>query len=315
MRLISTLPRSGTWYTKYLLTFIYRISANMDIDIREVYSHVKKLSQGRISRKQVSNLSKDGLLSTLPFVEVSHYICPGFLSLDDESANTARGILNHIGALDFHLEVEHQMGEYAPKNGAHLCFVYRNPFSVFMSYARGFNDRASKQDKKEVPFNPHWPIAVDFQNQPHDDPLFHYITNFRRSNFMEAFMVIAASYAHMLRIFPNNVRIVRYEDIHQDEYEIMRQILGFLGFPIYEKSFNTILNKSIQLVKKEKMSEYEQVLGHSLSGETNYYGEEKKNHFTITPKRNWKEMLASDDVAWAKDQVRAYFPGILHMLD
>jgi hypothetical protein len=174
--------------------------------------------------------------------------------------------LERIGALAWHLKAERTMRDCAPENGGHVCFVYRNPFSAFLSYARLFNDRAHVSDKKEIPFNPHWPIAVDFQYQPYDDPFSHFVANFRNSNFIEAFMVMAASYVHMERLFPNNVCIVRYDDIRQNEYERMKQILGFLGFPVDEDRFNSVLKKSIEMVKKEKMSEYEQILGHSLHG-------------------------------------------------
>jgi hypothetical protein len=59
-RLISTLPRSGTWYTEYLLTFIYRLSSGMDIEIKDVFSHVIALTRGATGVEQVSDLRRAG---------------------------------------------------------------------------------------------------------------------------------------------------------------------------------------------------------------------------------------------------------------
>lgn len=132
---------------------------------------------------------------------------------------------------------------------------------------------------------------------------------------MEAFMIMAVSYLHMQRLFPNNVRIMRYEDIRQNEYERMKQILGFLDFPVDEDTFNSNFKESLRLVSKENMTKYETILGHSLSGSTNYYGEEKKNHITRTPETDWKNTLPSDDVVWAKNLVQAFHPGLEHMLE
>ena len=314
-RLISTLPRSGTWYTKYLLAFIYRLSGGRDVEIRNVFSYVGDVWRGEVGEEQVSEMRHAGLLSDLPFVEVSHYICPGFLSRGDEVAQSARLILERIGALDYHLDLDRKMFDYSPEAGNHVCFIYRNPLSVFLSYARRFHDRAGVKDKREIPFNPHWPIAVDFQNQPYDNAFAHFVGNFRNSNFMESFMVMAASFAHMKRLYPKSVQIVRYDEIRQGEREQMEKIFEFLGFPVEDDRFQSILNKSIGLVRKEKMSEYEKILGHSLTGATTYYGEEEKTHITRMPERHWKEVLSEVDVAWAREMVEAFYPEILPMLD
>lgn len=308
--LISTFPRSGTWHTKYLLAFLYRLSAGKDVEIRNVFAHVHELWQGKVGSYEVSKLRRAGLLGDLPFVEVSHYICPGFLSRNDSVAQKARQILERIGALDYHLDLNRKMFDYSAEAGNSACFVYRNPFSVFLSYARRFHDRAGVKEKIEIPFNPHWPIAVDFQNQPCDDPFTHFVSNFRNSQFIEAFMVMAASFIHMKRLYPNNVEIIRYDQIRQNERECMRKILEFLGFPIGEDRFQATLEKSVQLARKEKMLEYQQILGHSVTGTTTYYGEEEKTHITRMPERHWAEMLPEADVTWAKEMVEASYPGL-----
>jgi hypothetical protein len=118
----------------------------------------------------------------------------------------------------------------------------------------------------------------------------------------------------MARRFPNQVLIRRYEDIRADELSRMVEILGFLDYPVADPKFYGNLERAVDFVRKDKMVEYERILGHSLSGPQNYYFEEKKNHITVTKERPWCDSLSADDVVWAKTFASSFYPPLIDLL-
>jgi hypothetical protein len=138
--LISTIPRSGTWYMKYFFHVLDDLAGgDKHPDLFALHDVVTAHSH-----KVLPNLGIDNFL-------VDHYTCPGFHMLPLSQRKQWQELVDEMGAAAFQKELAQMLHGYAPQvnKRSKICFIYRNPLDQYLSPARRYAERMAGLSPEE----------------------------------------------------------------------------------------------------------------------------------------------------------------------
>jgi hypothetical protein len=268
---LSTVPRSGTWFLRYLFSFVCHLEQGGRLDDL-LTGEVIGNPQGAVFD---FNRFKGGPLfrvaGTLPteHMFIGHTVCPGFSDMVP-AHHWWKQTSFHVPGYDcFHEEksyrhtpVDLASYDYAPVNvrameraahkgrGAPIALVYRNPVDQAFSYFRYC----------QAHVNPAYnlyrgrPVAeMSFREYLFDAALISYARQF-------------ISYQLQAARFPDLVKLVPYENLVDRPVETVTHLLDhFSG----NRRDWPMLPAAVRLVRKDHMRAIENKIGSSLDGTRN----------------------------------------------
>ena len=269
--ILSTVPRSGTWFLRYLFSFVCHLEQGGRLDDL-LTDEVIGDSQGPafdFTRIRGGPLFRVG--GTLPdeHMFIGHTVCPGFRDMVP-AGHWWRRTAFHVPGYDcFHEEksyrhtpVDLASYDYAPVKvpameraarkgrGAPIALVYRNPVDQAFSY---FN-------YCQAHVNPAYHL---FRGRPVADMSFReYLFDAALVSYARQFI----SYQFQAEKHPGLVKMIPYESLIDRPVETATQLLDhFCG----KHRDWPMLPAAVRLVRKDHMRAIEGKLGNSLDGTRN----------------------------------------------
>jgi hypothetical protein len=266
--ILATIPRSGTWFLRYVLAFLAHIDRGGRIDNRLTGRIVGDPSGARFDFEQFNGGPIFCVRGTMPtdHVFVGHTVCPGFGSVISKRSWWHRSTF-HVPGYDYlheglnyrYTPVELAPYRYAPLGvaaleraarkgrGARIALVYRNPVDQAASYYWYC------QNHRDAAYNSVG--GCNLSRLPFDDYLF----GLALPSYAKQFV----SYQQMAVRYPTLVRLFSYEGLMRDPQRGMTAILDHLAAT---QSFRPALSDAIRLAQRDHLKAVERELGHSLDG-------------------------------------------------
>lgn len=263
---LSTIPRSGTWFLRYAVSFLCHLEAGGRIDDRLTGKIAGNPFGPRFDfgRFRGGPLFKVG--DTLPadHLFIGHTVCPGF---EPEAAKWWAQTPFHVPGFDYlhegmnyrHTPVELAPYDYTPIDakalekaarkgtGGRIVLVYRNPLDQISSYLHYSREHVS------LAYNA-------FRGRPlRSVSLRDYMFGGALASYAKQFI----SFQQQARRYPDLVRLVPYEQLMDRPVEMLADILDHLaGTP----RDHALLADAVNLARSDHMKAIEKELGHSLDG-------------------------------------------------
>ena len=237
-------------------------------------------------------------------VRIDHNPLPGFMAQENAHAERWQELAEALDCLTYFAEREREYGAFSPlvEHQTRMVFIYRNPFDLFVAYARRYADMTGDLGEAGVmPVHPLMPVV----HPPHEsnrDPFRHFLDKYRETRFFECYLLHFLPYFHSQNSLADRLHLVTYESLMRDRRGRLRDVLDFIGAEVDPGATDDALS----FTDIDRMKRHEAALGHSLSGDTYFFGAAKKNHITRTPARNWREVLSDDAVDYASQLFARY---------
>lgn len=269
--ILSTVPRSGTWFLRYLFAFVCHLEQGGRLDdlvTGEVFGDPQGATF-EFNRFRGGPLFRVG--GTLPdeHMFIGHTVCPGFHDMVP-AGHWWRQTSFHVPGYDcFHEEksyrhtpVDLASYDYAPVNvsamdraarkgrGAPIALVYRNPVDQAYSYFRYCQAHVS-------------PAYHLFRGRPVADMSFReYLFDAALISYARQFI----SYQLQAERYPDLVKMIPYDDLIDRPVETATYLLNhFCG----TRREWPMLSAAARLVRKDHMRAIEGKIGSSLDGTRN----------------------------------------------
>lgn len=310
--LISTIPRSGTWYMRYFFHALDALAGgNKHPDLFALHDIVTAHSH-----KTLANLGIDNFL-------VDHYTCPGFHMLPESEKRQWQQLVNEMGATEFQEQLAPMLKWYAPQvnERSRICFIYRNPMDQYLSPARLYAERmahvptALRATAEDPLVTPQWPEVREVYRVQYDgDPYGFYMSKYQECRVLDAYIIQFLTFVEMRKRFPESILLVPFDEIQRDPEKQMQKIAQFAGVALDPQTLKQFITQACDITSKDKMKTFEEKLGHSLSArrsdleneENNIRGQVRKNHITATPRPKWQDAFTRDDMVYVKVRLEAF---------
>jgi hypothetical protein len=266
--ILATIPRSGTWFLRYVLAFVAHLDRGGRIDNRLTGRIVGNPCGAPFDFARFSGGPLFCVRGTMPadHLFVGHTVCPGFAALAPRYSWWHRTSF-HVPGCDYlheglnyrYTPVEFAPYRYAPLKvsalehaahkgrGARIALVYRNPVDQAASY---YWYCQNHEDAAYNSINGH-----SLSRIPFDDYLFE----FALPSYAKQFV----SYQHMAVRYPTLVRLFSYEELMRDPLRSLTAILDHLAATPCARP---ALTDAVRLAQREHLKAVERELGCSLDG-------------------------------------------------
>ena len=281
--ILSTVPRSGTWFLRYAISFLCHLDRGGRIDDRLTGRTFGDPSGSPFDLQSFSGGPLFHVRGTLPddHLFIGHTVCPGFAAADvDWWATTPF----HVPGYDYfhegmnyrytpvelapyrHTPVRVPALERSASRGRArpIALVYRNPLDQAVSYFR------YSQNHKDARYNSTQgrPLAAV--------PLRDYLLDSALPSYAKQFI----SFQALAERHPLQVRLVPYERLMADPVNVLAVVLDHLAGMALQRPW---LADAVWLARREHMKAIEKELGHSLDGTRTDHG----SHISqVTPGRS-----------------------------
>jgi Sulfotransferase domain len=266
--ILATVPRSGTWFLRYSISFLSHLERGGRIDDRLTGRTYGDPSGPQFDFRAIKGgplFRMHGLLSA-KHLFIGHTVCPGFTAdaagLDWWTTTPfhVRGYDYFHEGLDYN-EVPVDLASYpsapvqvaalerAARKGtaAPIVLVYRNPIDQARSYMRYC------QNHKEAAYN-------SISGRPLSTvPFGEYLLEHALPSYAKQFI----SFQVLAARFPDQVLLVSYERLELEPVEALADILDHLAGS--SRPWPT-LGDAVQLARRDHMKAVEKELGRSLDG-------------------------------------------------
>jgi hypothetical protein len=268
LSILSTIPRSGTWFLRYSISFFCHLEAGGRIDDRITGSVIGNPTGLPFDFQRFKGGPLFRVRGTLPadHLFIGHTVCPGFADL--------AGGVDWWGRTGFHVPgydylhegmnykytpVELARYDYTPVRvpaleraarkgfGSRMVLVYRNPIDQAASY---FRYCQAHKDPTYSTFRGRPLTSVPFRDYLFESGLPSY------ARLFISFQAMAARYPALVRLIP-------YETMIRRPVDILTTVLDHLAGAPRDWP---MLEDAVHLARREHLKAIETELGRSLDG-------------------------------------------------
>ncbi len=267
--ILSTIPRSGTWFLRYAISFLSHLDRGGRIDDRITREIVGCPSGAPFDFGRFRGGPLFLARNTMPYdhVFIGHTVCPGFADTAGDFAWWPKTAF-HVPGYDYlheglnykYTPIDLATYKYTPVpirsleravstgRSAPLALVHRNPLTQAASYFRYCVGHAS------ATYN-------TLQGRPLADvPFRDYLFGSALPSYAKQFV----SFQAMATRHPGLVRLVPYEDLMARPVEVLASLLNHLSGTSRNDWHN--LHCAVHLARREHLKAVEAELGRSLDG-------------------------------------------------
>lgn len=290
VRLISTVPKSGTWSLRYFWAVLDGLLSGKDrYDPHRVLYQPDELACDVFG---VQHSFCPGWQAHLPkdFVKfINDRVYPGTMGIDD--------FLHGFDTLG------EKADPVAGKN-AKIALVYRHPLDQVYSY---FRNRWSVAFKEKVGMKVNrFPRPGYLQDKEGIFNIYDSPKETLRAGAANSYFAQLASFVKMQQIAPENVALVRYEDLTGDRQTSLESLAKHFEFYKDTAHFKSCFEAAVAATSRESMRTFEQGRGFNLA---NYRAPDRPTldrHIKSGGDDHWSEVFDQEDVRYV-DEVRRAF--------
>lgn len=230
--LMSTMPRSGTWYSYRLLEYINSFVMGQESVIPmhgfEVYP--------------LMGMAKLHI----------HCACPGFLDqYHGEHLQKWEKLKIIHEAFDPNSELlEANKRLFSPASNANvkIDYIYRNPLDQAVSYY--FHGKKHKDPKMQK------------NVAGHPD-----VRSYLRNGGLDSYIKQFFTFHEMKKKFPKNVNMVKYEDLKRHPDQFLRDFFSFCGIGVDKEKMEQAIKYAVDKASVENVRKFEAARGRSLAND------------------------------------------------
>ena len=278
---LSTIPRSGTWFLRYAVSFLGHLDRGGQVEDRITREIVGSPSGAPFDFRRFRGGPLFLTRKTMPYdhLFIGHTVCPGFAGMADDFAWWSRTHF-HVPGYDYlHQGLNY---EYTPVDladyqytsvsvrtleraasagrGGPLALVYRNPLAQAASYFRYCTTHTS-------------PAYNTLDGRPLASISFRdYLFGSALPSYAKQFISFQAMAARR----PDLVHLVPYEHLMAEPLEVLADLLDHLSGTSCGDWPN--LDQAVHLARRDHLKAIEAELGHSLDGTRAGGGSHMRQH-------------------------------------
>jgi len=269
--ILATIPRSGTWFLRYSISFLCHLAGGGRIDDRLTGEIVGAASGAPFDFERFAGGPLFRVRPALPsdHLFIGHTVCPGFARVAAEVPwwrTTAFHVpgydylhdgfdydwtpIDLTGAPEPYTKISPQALDRAPwdDEDQRIVLVYRDPLNQLDSFYHYSRTHA------------HGAYRIFGERNLGDVPFREFAFGGAIASYAKQFM----SYQVMARHLPRQVKLVSYESMMARPLDVLRDLLGFLGNGA--RVDEDLLGSAIALARPEHLRAIERELGRSLDG-------------------------------------------------
>ena len=256
--LISTMPKSGTWYCHYFFWTLNKILENKNFDINKY----EFKSNFKIKNNHFYKKSR---------ILIGHASCPGYEEVKDEYKKMwhkkkywTDGYIwvNQIIGSEYNLNTNNKLK---------IVYIYREPLSQFLSSFKYNQNHSAKDQAKQK--------KIDFR-----DFCF-------KSSAVDSYIKHFHTFKVMKIVYPDNILLVKYEDLISKPFNTFSKILYFFNILNDDLVDKKDIEKAIKFVSKDNLKKIENKMGRSLANDGN-----KNSHIQSYSFAEVNDYLKKDDI-------------------
>ena len=241
--LVGTIPRSGTNLIYYFNIFYEIFLSDETLTPQNIFTQIDlhlMLDKFEKGYRRRTALNIDHFF-------VGHAYCPGFIEYGKSFYKEAWERLHYDedwwNALGASL-VAHKEAFYPQLNkNAAIVFLYRNPLDTMVSLYRHLEHHRNK------PGN-----ISDFDG-------------FCKA-YIPCYIKTYLSYIESYKEYPENILLIKYENLMGDTSKVLKLILNFINRPVTEKE-RVAFDNALEVTKPDEMRKLERYLGRTLANDQN----------------------------------------------
>lgn len=282
--LIATMPKSGTWYSKYFIHFYTSLLLGEDgyanrLDIVKNFC----CEEGR---KLVRTLGINEL-------SVCHTTCPGFESLLGDYKESWEKLQFYTSGLNHgrsYLDEHSYLYNPARNEEVKIAYLVRNPLDQSLSAYRHIVNHKDPLHRTYTDVNGQQNIIFDVRTYLFSVGLETYVKQYL------TFKLVKAAY-------PDNVKIFHYEDLVRDPEKTFKSVLEFFGHNVLTDGNEAFFEQALKLSSKDSISKIENELGRALA---NDQADPNERHIRDGMPGRWKEFFTPEDVLAAQERLNKF---------
>jgi hypothetical protein len=277
--LVSTMPRSGTWYNSYFFRFYDQLVRGRTP--QEIVANVK--ANPRLTESAIHYY---GDTIGLGAFFLMHFHCPGFRNYHGEFRAAWEELSNRMS------DVSTNTGAWAIQRNATLLdpcenptvrivYIFRNPLDQAVSFFR----HAQNHVLEEVKYTRDETGNKIYFSSPRD-----YL--FRGG--LELFLKQFITFREMHSLHPDNILILTYEDSVRDPRTHFETMLRFFGHDPNRPRFRESFEKALTLAGIKSIKGIENAVGRSLGDDQK---DSDSRHIRDGSVGQWRQHFDSGDLA------------------
>lgn len=290
-KLVATLLKSGTWYSRSFFWLYDQLLASSHASAVG-WNSAYRLSSleapgGRIdlakaiASHQLHDKQNLRQLRIQPLY-VCHAVCPGFVQASDPMRPKWNKLAFYTPGYNYGEELMGRdvKGRLNPlqDDAARIVYLYRNPLDQFVScweHARRHNDERNRQK-----------LLADGTLTPISD-LRDFIFE---ASALDSFIKHYHSFRYMKAKCPSNILMIAYEEVTRTPESAFSKILAHFGKPVSTERERECVSEALQMCSLESMRNVEKKLGRSVSND------QTGSHIRDGRIGQWRDHLDEGDV-------------------
>lgn len=282
--LIATMPKSGTWYSKYFMFFYTSLLLGED-GYSQRFDIPKNFVDER-GRKLVRSIGINEL-------SICHTTCPGYETLLGDYAEAWEKLQFYTSGLNHgHSYLAEHSYLYNPARNDEVRIVYlvRNPLDQALSAFRHIINHIDPLHRTYTDFSGQQNIIYDVREYLFTVGLETYIKQYF------TFKVVKEA-------FPDNLHIVHYEDLVRKPDETFNSILDFMGHNVVASGNQIKFQEALKASSKDSVSKIEGQMGRALA---NDQADPNERHIRDGQPGRWKDYLSAEDICSVEERFARY---------
>ncbi len=255
--IICTIPRSGTNLIEYFMRYLGYFMFIADIDVGDEENLFNSI---KLNKNTHRNL----------FPKVGHGYCPGYRRLENniwyQKWSQIPESDNWFNVLRKYVEKDDSFNVDLNAN-ARIVFVYRNIYDCILSlYDHLENHKNYKLADKSL---------NDFA-----------------MSIVPQFVKSYVSFREMQSVYPDNILMIKYDDLIQSRRELILKICEFckISKSYSSSNFEEAFDKAYHYTEISEMKRLEQFMGNTLAGDQKYYNSANSHIRSIDRKSQRKDI-------------------------
>ena len=290
IRLIATLPKSGTWLSHTFFWCYDQLLRHRELYVKSGW---KPDLLSALHGKKIKSESSHGDTFGFERLYIAHTICPGYEGLPDPYYmlwdNIAFPLPYNWG--EAHIRGCGDWDALIPalNSDSRIVYLYRNPLDHFVSY---YNHSLTHADDIH-----RFHVLPDGTRRPIEG-LKDFVFEF---GILKAFIKHYHSFRTVRAHFPQNVLLMPYETLVADRAAGLERILSFLGTPVTEQT-RPLFEVALEMTSKEALSAMEDTMNRSLVGDLS----DSDRHIRSGETQKWHTLFDAFDMQQVESEFNRF---------
>ena len=279
--LISTMPRSGTWYIRYFFHFYHHLllgQSNIHVDIKNDHS-------------ETPVFVRDNTIG-LDAMSILHVICPGFscyqgkyrkfwdeLTFPDMGYDQSQRFVGYIRRGKFRVPVDRLFNPTLNEN-VRIAYFYRNPLDQAVSTFNHIQNHKTQGHR----------YYIDHQGNM---TLMSNVSEFIHHVGLEAYIKQFLTFKIMKDLYSDNILLLKYENLIRNPKPTFLSVLTHFGHDVEDSNHLKKVEMALLLSSKKSLKKIENRIGHSLAKDQI---NSNQSHIRDGSVGQWRTHLNKDDL-------------------